>query len=641
MAEDLETQARRWATEAIAEQGANLVACKNLLMSLLVKDVVVDFETLTLAHCTPLEVILVFARVVAMDQRDCGMCLGVPHYVRQRLLVPLALSAWVEQQAVKAARQFICKGAAADTRPVLMDALAQHCCIVAPRKDSRREVHSWMPLEGLPHVGVEPSADRSGNGALVCAAPVPAFSPLLRVKASDLFSMRSVAQYCALGVVILQNADIRTQLPHDEVVLLMCFVFEVKIVGADKSHWRRLIEEAPQSFPTVPLLWSLVELAELDGLELLDDVLAKKNRLASFAHEIAGPVAELAQILFPESSEEQERMTCVFGDVKVLEWAQAVFDSRAFNLNDGGRVVLVLAPVADMVNHDVTSDILTKRLDHQTGDFEMETGAALTADDVGRELVMSYGPLQNWELLQSYGFVLEDNDNERLPFPLAVASETSLEDADEFVAKRKAWEEKNCLHVAGAFSIPRDGVPPPALVAYLRLQQAEGSSYPHLQKYGPFVPLPNPAEEATVWQTVRLTVQAVLDVFPTTLEYDEACLAAKKWLPVDVDRDADDDADDDDDEAVVAAKDSLASKNAAQSAKLAEGAGDGEDDDNNSSEYDNEGDDDDDGNWEAEALTANDFLCLRLRIGLKRIAYRALEHVANQFAAHERKSSKA
>ena len=601
-----ETQApRQWALRAIADQGASLVACKQLLVSYLAKDVVVDIETKSIALSSPIELVLCYARLVVLDQRECAVCLGPPHYVRQKLLTPCGVSMWCEQQSIKAARKCIGFMEAA-LQPELLEQLASHAEIVSPRslvKGVAAAPRALPPAESNPLVTIVPSTPTE-EGKLVCAAPAPAFTTLLRIKSDDLFSMRTVAKFSRFGEALLSDVQLRSVLPHDEVVLLLCFIFEARLVGADRSHWRPLLSEVPASFPTVPLTWSLLELAELDGLELLDDVLAKKDRLDIFGREIVTPIRTLAEKLYPDREDERERMNDVFQDRRVLEWAQAVFDSRAFNLNDNGAVVLVLAPTADMVNHAIHSDILTKRLDAATGDFVMETGAGLRTSDIGREILMSYGPLQNWELLQSYGFVLDDNENERLPFPVSlIADAASLEEDDEYVVKRNAWKDEYSLLVGGAFALPRDGVPPPALLAYLRLEQAEACSYPHLQKFGPFAPLPNADEERTVWQTIRVTVQAILDVFPTSLEYDQSCLAAGKWLNV---KDDDEESDD----------------QSESPAKKGEVAGNEDEDEAESDDADFE----DPADWQEGPLTNNDALCLRLRIGLKEIAHRTISY---------------
>ena len=300
--------------------------------------------------------------------------------------------------------------------------------------------------------------------------------------------------------------------------------------ACDVDHYSFLLSRIPLWYPTVPTHWSPMDYMMLTGTDLAEVVPQKKEQLSSFVCDVKGalfsalripalpendndpvipvlesPLGELhsdiIKYLAPELSSCCSSSTTtpttllamflqeLFSEAHV-QWARATFDSRAFNLNFNGEVRLVLAPVIDMVNHNGDrSDILVRRVDPITQDFVIENGAALppqtsvhpTTTVVAarpQELFMSYGPLQNWELLLSYGFafnplqqqaiasttaatdreeqemllrrkLLIGNAYDRVPLPLDLSGEDDATDEESlsFVARRKPIIDKACLQV--------------------------------------------------------------------------------------------------------------------------------------------------------------------------------------------------
>lgn len=310
--------------------------------------------------------------------------------------------------------------------------------------------------------------------------------------------------------------------------------------SCDVDHFSFLLSRIPLWYPTVPTHWSPMDYMMLTGTDLAEVVPQKKEQLSSFVCAVKGALFGALRIpSLPENSNGSEQptttipalvsplgelhsdvlkylapelyvvassssttsttllalfLTELFSEAHV-QWARATFDSRAFNLNFDGEVRLVLAPVIDMVNHNGDrSDILVRRVDPVTQDFVIEIGAALPPQSVHstptqavtaattarpRELYMSYGPLQNWELLLSYGFafnplqhqtsvsstttttdreeqemllrqkLLIGNAYDRVPLPLDLSGEDDATDEESlsFVARRKAIIEKACLQV--------------------------------------------------------------------------------------------------------------------------------------------------------------------------------------------------
>jgi hypothetical protein len=519
-------------------------------------------------------------RIIALDDRTLWECLGADMVARR---IRSFIDPWNEQLAVKVAYYFIQSQSTEDGDDVEQwEQLGKELDLYAAeaiKPQGSSTVDDYIPPTPAPHKNRNSDGSNTGSGrnvttapvketwsdkvaflpmevnndfsegSLRCVAPVPSCGVLLQVPRTEMFFRDTIVVHCALGRVIAAAPALHEVLSNEEAMLVMCLVFERFVIGAENSHWRRLLSQCPSHYPTIPTTWPLSDLSELDGLDMLDDVLAKRMQLQTFAkqletslipifHEllrVAGTAAALATV------PSQEELLDAFS-WDHLVWAQSTFDSRAFNLNVDGAVVMALVPLADMINHTNRTDVLIRRVEENGGPFTMQVGAALTPADVGRELWMSYGPLQNWELLQHYGFVLGcENVHDKLPFPLSLpdVSDSSSKDEDDdaeggerrvdegdWDARRRRLLRRYALCLPGRCWVDYHGVPPPALLAILRVQLAQAAEFEVMERhrYGPFTTLSAQTETAVV-AAVQETVRCVLEVFPTTLREDEETLA--------------------------------------------------------------------------------------------------------------------
>ncbi|KAG5472235.1 hypothetical protein LSCM1_03632 [Leishmania martiniquensis] len=533
------------------------------------------FVQAVIASCTgwTLLELLWRARLIVLDERTLWECLGA-HMIASR--VRGVIDPWNEQLSVRLAWNFVeeqqrAELPAASSWRALRTALEEYAVTnIKPQRGLAPTIPCSAPTaftEGernqcaivndawsdrVAFIPMEADNDYS-EGSLCCTAPVPYRGTLLQVPRSAMFFLESLLQYCALGRAIAAEPSLRGLLENEEAMLVLCLVYERFVVGLSRSHWRRLLLHCPARYPTIPTSWELDDLAELDGLDMLDDVLAKRSQLRDFAEQIQTSLLPLLHCaLSTLNGPATAAAAPSLADLSAafvwehLVWAQSTFDSRAFSLNVDGAVVMALVPLADMINHSNRTDVLVRKVEPGGGPFTMEVGAALTAADVGRELWMSYGPLQNWELLQHYGFVLgPDNVHDKLPFPLALAAEAGSpqgesDDATATLAplsceratsgdwdvRRQELMHRYALCIPGRCWIPHDGVPPPALLALLRVQLAQAHEFDIMEgrRYGPFEAL-SPLTESAVVSLVKSTVQCVAESFPTTLAEDEEALA--------------------------------------------------------------------------------------------------------------------
>lgn len=389
------------------------------------------------------------------------------------------------------------------------------------------------------------------EGSLCAAAAVAAFSPLLEIPREHLFMEPVLRGRCLLFDAIEGCGLRQSVFPDDTTVLLICLVFEHDVIGPARSPWGALLGTIPKIYPSVPTFWDLSDLGYLDAGRMIDEVLAKNDELRSFHHQVLAALdttyAALCSYVTSQCSNDSSIDATLVADMCAalsdadarqrvfafdrLQWARATFDSRAFNLNVDRRVLHVLAPVADMLNHDIYTDVLTREVLPENGPFVLSTGAALTAHDVGREVFMSYGGLQSWELVMSYGFILDkENENDRIPLPLQLDQAVGCEDdpvAVEYASRRRALIQRYGLDVVeGQYFISYDGVPCPAMLALLRVQLAEILHFDVLEgsPYQLFTPFSDELERAVV-QTIQSLVSVLRDDFSTTLEEDDQMIS--------------------------------------------------------------------------------------------------------------------
>nr|CCC90874.1 conserved hypothetical protein [Trypanosoma congolense IL3000] len=421
----------------------------------------------------------------------------------------------MEESAASILREELHQHVVAEMKPIASSA-SPRAEVVKYREDGERRPYRIVPATG------------DAEGSIVCNAPLGPFAELLRVPRDKMFFLDTVRKHCDLGRVVYASSELSEAIGGEEQLLVLSLVYERFVVST--SHWKELLQACPETFPTVPAYWKWSDLAGLCGLDMLDDVLAKQTRLRQFHSEVVEVLPRVYDALVGSSGLEEAEFVACFS-VENIMWARAVFDSRAFNLNIDGQVMLALVPGADMINHANRSDVLTRKVEPNEGDFVMQIGAGLTLEDMGRELWMSYGPLQNWELLQYYGFVLEENEHDKLPFPLDVV-DASGETEDCVAVGQDAGEEnwdvrrsdlinRYALHLADSCWIGYSGVPPPALQALLRIHLASNDEFQTLERHSPFVRV-GPETEAKVISVIVETVRCIIQVSASQPE-DTGC----------------------------------------------------------------------------------------------------------------------
>merc|ERR1712137_53498 len=171
-----------------------------------------------------------------------------------------------------------------------------------------------------------------------------------------------------------------------------------------QSPYKAYLDVLPASFPSHPLSWTDEELAETAGTGL-DNATKNIRRILQKAYENTDAnVAQKNPTLFPGWSWD------------AYLWAFQVVNSRTWAITDEqGNKETALVPLADMLNHKPGAGTGGLTWDKQYFVINATQDYAK-----GEQVFDNYGPKSNYDLLSSYGFVMEENayDNMVLHFEL-------------------------------------------------------------------------------------------------------------------------------------------------------------------------------------------------------------------------------
>eukprot|EP01060_Flectonema_neradi_P039692 TRINITY_DN8824_c0_g1_i1.p1 TRINITY_DN8824_c0_g1~~TRINITY_DN8824_c0_g1_i1.p1 ORF type:complete len:548 (+),score=73.25 TRINITY_DN8824_c0_g1_i1:64-1707(+) len=235
--------------------------------------------------------------------------------------------------------------------------------------------------------------ETTGRG-LIATKDISYPEPILKIPKKLLFNVHTTKDSFLSPLFDLYSLD-------DDSRLLLFLVYE-KFRGNNPSSvsnfcWESFIKVLPEKYDAL-FFWSESDLRELQGTRLLSSAMEQKQHLR-----------EVYDSLFPKlSSAHPDIFTDEIFSWENFMWGRAVFDSRAFVIKIGTEEVTTLVPFAEFVNHtgDTTGHVSFRRYDEDSQCVVLDS---LSHIQKGQQLFMNYGPMQNYELVQSYGFVLEDN----------------------------------------------------------------------------------------------------------------------------------------------------------------------------------------------------------------------------------------
>ena len=228
----------------------------------------------------------------------------------------------------------------------------------------------------------------------------------------------------------------------DERLAVMVFLMIERRRG-EESVWKDYIDALPRRYDT-PLYFQNDELdRELKGTNVYGAAKAHAQSLKKvFELKVTPAMGALIQADNAAGGNLHAQAPPAFEEFK---WAYATFWSRvlAIPVGDGTRELESIVPGIDMVNHVIDAKYANARWEYVADASRSDGGyVALISPrnrklEDGEELFMNYGDKSNEELLFTYGFADDDNENDVLALQPPWANEP-VEDRSSDVNARVA-----------------------------------------------------------------------------------------------------------------------------------------------------------------------------------------------------------
>ncbi|CAL5189936.1 unnamed protein product [Lathyrus oleraceus] len=285
-------------------------------------------------------------------------------------------------------------------------------------------------------------------------------------------------------------------------ILTVCLLYEV---GKGKtSRWHPYLVHIPQSYDLLAMFGEF----EKQALQVDEAMWVTEKAIQKAKSEWKEAHALMEDLMF-----KPQLLT-----FKAWVWAASTISSRTLHIpwDEAG----CLCPIGDLFNYDAPGDDLSgiedivvdeEQMDFHSqrltdGGFDEDADAyclyARANYKKGDQVLLCYGTYTNLELLEHYGFLLQENSNDKIFIPLEPAMYTST-----------SWSKESLY-------IHHNGKPSFALLAALRLWATPHNkrrSVGHLAYSGSQL---STANEIIVMKWLSKTCDAVLKNLPTSIEDD-------------------------------------------------------------------------------------------------------------------------
>ncbi|APR85968.1 Hypothetical protein A7982_11317 [Minicystis rosea] len=351
---------------------------------------------------------------------------------------------------------------------------------ILPRREAQRPVLALMGhlrRAGAVVAPIDVHYPSGGFRGIRAASAIRSGAPILSIPLSSLLTT-DVARASTIGRAITDSGAALDS-THS---LIAAFLLQERL-DPRSSFWPYL-DSLPISFATFPLFFGEDDLALLEGSMTVAKIEARR---ASIQHD--DDALRAAVPMFRR-----------FSSASFLR-ARITVTSRIFGLTIAGQKTEALVPLADMLNHREPPETHWT-YDDEAGAFVM---TALRSFAVGEPIHDSYGRKCNSRFFLSYGFALEDNeDNEAIVRlgPSARAFQISTRPDDD-----RAREALSFLRTACATES--------------ELSAALGTET---------LPL-NARNESAALRALAAACESALAAFPTTLDEDDTLLAEGRLSP--------------------------------------------------------------------------------------------------------------
>jgi histone-lysine N-methyltransferase SETD3 len=344
-----------------------------------------------------------------------------------------------------------------------------------------RNLIAWLEDQGATFPSVQIEVGQGWREARA-SAPIKAGSLVMHIP-KHLFITTEDAKESEIGrLIAASNCDI------SDAGYMAAHLADMK---RQSSFWDSYFDVLPKSFPDHPDFLSESDLEYLNGSYVLRIIRRRRNRLA-YEYE------QLRSCLPKEK----------FFSREAYAWGRCIYFTRTFTVKISGVRTNALIPLADMLDHSASPNVLWGS-ESSRGFFF----SAVKNVEINEPLTISYWRKCSGYTLAYFGFCLEgcpDNVAE-------IALPPMRPDHPRFEDAKKLGVERNGMR---AFRVPRDfdAIASKALFSYLRL-----SALTHLSDIGQ-VGVVNDTNELAAMTALGVACRSALKEFDTSEAEDEILL---------------------------------------------------------------------------------------------------------------------
>jgi hypothetical protein len=341
----------------------------------------------------------------------------------------------------------------------------------------------WCTEAGVIINSVEIGCFEGIGRGLMATRSLPSDHAIINLPRRVVLCVKTAIEYDTVYAALKQ-----AEVDDDAIVTL----FLMREKGKPDSYWRRYFDSLPTSMSTYPLYLSDEAITVLEGTSLYEEVHQAKERMNQFVDVMFPFLFEH----FPDSFSKQ-----VF-KYENLIWARMIIESRAFSFPELGCCLL---PLIDHVNTSFYPQIESRGYYRSDSDsIELVT---MHDCKQGEHLSICYGPYSNRELLNSYGFMTDDNFYDCFAIDFEIPPDDTLE--NQKIKLRVL--EKHQLSVGNHFFVK--GALPLRMLAVLRICLANEKDMEKIleDQFDPFHPICD-ENEVRVRDTIRMTLESLLEM---------------------------------------------------------------------------------------------------------------------------------
>lgn len=277
--------------------------------------------------------------------------------------------------------------------------------ITSDRKWAERAFAHWLQSNGLRvPVRAKFALKRSvtDDYELVAADNIEAGEQILSMPLSLTLALDPTPEQSALPVEFADLTPIIDAIPKDAAPLWqlpLALRLLSERVKPTLSFFEPCIQLLPVVHPFVPIFFNRDQISQLQYAPLIQQI----NKRAKLLHS-------LPPIIQTQRSKGCDPFNAEQIDASTIGWSLATVTSRAFALHhDLPHLTRRMLPLIDMANHsfDPSASI-------SFGESQRLELTAVKSIQRGEPITLSYGALNNDNLLLNYGFVVDDNPHEDL-----------------------------------------------------------------------------------------------------------------------------------------------------------------------------------------------------------------------------------